>query len=127
MHVVLFDQSIVKILNEYFSNSNEYVESILLASYGFEIQFVNFNIHCREKVFASINGVEYEWDEAPNSGPWGSLGRQRAAKALLKKPNLLSIMFDNGDFIDIQTVEGQYESVIFKFPPVDESFVMEIY
>lgn len=125
--MILFDKSIVELLNDYFSKNEEYVESVLLASYGFNIQFVNFNIHCSERVFASINGSEYEWDDAPNSGPWGALGRQLAKKAALKSSTLLSIVFESGDSIDIETAESQYESVIFNFPPKGDSFVMEIY
>ena len=68
--MILFDNNIVKILNDYITKSDQYVESILLASYGFGIQFVDFNIHCSENVFASINGGAYEWNDAPNSGPW---------------------------------------------------------
>ena len=125
--MILFDNNIVKILNDYIAKSDQYVESILLASYGFGIQFVDFNIHCSENVFASIKGTSFEWTDAPNSGPWGSLGRQKAALVSLKASNLLNITFESGDFIDIQTSERQYESVIFNFPSGSESIKMEIY
>lgn len=125
--MILFNEEIVELLNEYFSKNEEYVESVLLASYGFNIQFLNFNIQCNERVFASIGGDNYEWDDAPNSGPWGALGRQLAKKAALKNPALLSIVFGSGDSIDIETAENQYESVIFTFPPKGESLVMEIF
>ena len=125
--MTLFTENIIELLNEYFAKNNEYVESVLLASYGFNIQFVNFNIQCNERVIASIDEVTYEWQAAPNSGPWGSLGRQVAIKALLKNPSLLSIVFESGDFIDIETKENQYESVVFSFPPENESLVMEIF
>ena len=125
--MILYNEEIVELLNNYFSKSEEYVESVLLASYGFNIQFVNFNVQCNERVFGSIGGKNHEWDDAPNSGPWGTLGRQLAKKAVLKSPTLLNIMFESGDSIDIETVESQYESVIFNFPPKDDSFVMEIF
>ena len=125
--MTLFTENIIELLNEYFAKSNEYVESVLLASYGFNIQFVNLNIQCNERVIASIGEVTYEWQDAPNSGPWGALGRQVAIKAMLKNPSLLSIVFESGDFIDIETKESQYESVIFNFPPKAESLVMEIF
>jgi len=125
--MILFSKEIVELLNEHFSTSEEYVESVLLASYGFNIQFVNFNIQCNERVFASIAGELYEWGDAPNSGPWGALTRQLAKKAVLKNQRILSIVFESGDSIDIETVENQYESVIFNFPPQGESFVMEIF
>ena len=99
----------------------------MLASYGFNIQFVDFNIQCNERVFASIDGLAYKWDDAPNSGHWGALGRQLAKKAVLKNSTLLCIVFESGDFIDIETAESQYESVIFNFSPNGDSFVMEIF
>jgi len=125
--MINFTDEIVELLNDYFSKNEEYVESILLASYGFNIQFVNFNIQCEEGVFARIDGEEYEWNDAPSSGPWGALGRQQAIHAKLKSPSLLSIMFKGGDSIDIETVEGQYESVVFNFPQQGESIVMEVF
>ncbi|NMP04974.1 hypothetical protein HHE94_19945 [Pseudoalteromonas arctica] len=125
--MIEFNEEIVDLLNDYFSKNEEYVESVLLASYGFNIQFVNFNIQCEEKVFATISGKEYEWEDAPNSGPWGALGRQQALSAKLKSPTLLGIIFRSGDSLDIQTAVGQYESVIFSFPPKGKSIVMEIF
>lgn len=125
--MINFTDEIVALLNEYFSKHEEYVESILMASYGLNIQFVNFNIQCEERVFATIGGNSYEWNDAPNSGPWGALGRQVAKAARLKTPNLLSIAFDSGDSVDIETVESQYESVIFNFPPREGALVMEIF
>ena len=125
--MINYDEEIIKLLNSYFSENEEYVESVLLASYGFNIQFVNFNINCEERVFASIGGKAYGWNDAPNSGPWGALGRQRANEAKLTAPNLLRIIFDSGDFLEIETVEGQYESVTFSFPQQGEPFSMEIF
>ena len=125
--MILFKEEIAHLLNEYFSKEKQFVESIQLASYSFNIQFVDFNIQCNERIFASINGKSYEWNEVPNSGPWGSLGRQVARKAILKNPSLLSITFESGDSIDIETVESSYESVIFNFPPQGDKFVMEVF
>ena len=125
--MIKFNEEIVTELNGYFRNSEEFVESIRLASYGFNIQFVNFDIQCEARVFASIDGKKYEWNDAPNSGPWGLLGRQVAKNAELASPTLLRITFDSGDFIELETEEGQYESVIFNFPPKGETIVMEIF
>lgn len=122
-----YSDEIVEVLNRHILDGNEYVESVSLASHGFSIQFVSFDIHCNERVFAWINGARYEWDEAPNSGPWGALGTQRAAAASLKSPTLLSIAFQSGDSLEIETAKGPYESVIFKFPPRDGSVVMETF
>lgn len=123
----LFNEEIVKVLNEYFSNEPQFVESVQLTSNGFNIQFVDLNIQCNERVFASIDDISYEWNDAPNFGPWGSLGWQRGLIAKLKSPSLLSITFESGDSIDIEMVESQNESVIFNFPPQKNSFVMEIF
>lgn len=125
--MILFNEEIVKLLNEYFSKEPQFVESVQLASYGFNIQFVDFTIQCNERVLASIAGEPYEWFDAPNFGPWGALGRQRAVKAKLKSPSLLSITLESGDTIDIETVESQYESVIFNFSQQGNSLVMEIF
>lgn len=122
----LFNEEIVELLNEYFKEL-QFVESIHLASYGFTIQFVDFGIQCCERVFASIDGMSYEWDDALNAGPWGALCRQRAKSAKLMSPSLLSIMFESGDSISIETIESQFESVIFNFPPQGNSLVMEIF
>lgn len=125
--MINFTEEIINILNGYLSKSEEYVESIQLASYGFNIQFVNFSVQCSERLFSQIAGETYEWQDAPNSGPWGALVRQVAKEAKLKAPNLLSITFESGDSIDIETIAGQYESVIFTFPPEGDSLVMEIF
>jgi hypothetical protein len=125
--MILFNEQIASLLNEYLSKGEEYVQSVLLVSYGFNIQFANFNVQCNERVFASIGGESYEWSGLPNSGPWGALGRQVAKRALLKSPTLLSIVFESGDSIDIETVENRYESVIFNFPPKGKTLVMEIF
>ena len=125
--MILFNERIVELLNEYFLKDEEYVESLLLASYGFRIQFVSFDIQCNERVSASIKGVRYEWNDAPNSGPWGALGRQLAKRATLENPALLSIAFQSGDSVEIETVESPYESVVFHFPPQEDSIVMEIF
>jgi len=125
--MILFNERIVAVLNEYFSKNEEYVESVLLASDGFSIQFVSFSVHCNERVFAWIKESRYEWNDAPSSGPWGALGRQLAKTAVLRNEALLGIIFESGDSLDIETVEGQYESVIFRFPPKESAIVMEIF
>ena len=125
--MIVFDQSIVEVLNRYFSENEEFVESILLANYGFNIKFANFDIQSYERVSASISGEICEWNEAPNSGLWGALGRQIARKAVLKDPTLLSIIFESGDSLDFKTKANHYESVIFTFPPEGETIVMEIF
>ena len=125
--MILFNEKIVAVLNEYFSSNEEYVESVLLASYGISVQFVNLSVHCNERVFASIQGIRYEWKDAPSSAPWGALGRQLAKTAVLKHEALLGIVFESGDSLDIETVESQHESVLFRFPPRDNSLVMEIF
>ena len=91
------------------------------------LQFVDFEIHCSERVFASIDGKTYEWDDAPSSAPWGLLGRQLALKSELTSPSLLKIVLQSGDYIEIETVKSEFESVIFQLPPKGETLIMEIF
>ena len=125
--MILFNENIVQILKKYLFNDNEFIESILLSSYGFGIQFCGVNIHCNERVFARINGSVYEWGDAPSSAPWGILGRQKAVDVLLPNPSRLRITLESGDYIEIETVEGQYESVVINLPSSSDSLIMEIY
>ena len=125
--MILFNEKIVDVLNEYFSKNDQFVDSILLASYGFNIRFQDIEIQCNERVFATIDGQTYEWDDSPNSGPWDSLGRQLAKKATLQSSSLLTISFESGDSIGIETKEGHFESVVMTFPPQGESAVMEVF
>lgn len=125
--MILFNEEIAATLNRYFEQEDEFVQSIQLATWGLSIQFNNFSVCCNARVFASIKGKEYEWDDAPNSGPWGALCRQIPEKAVLKSPNVLTIVFISGDSIEIETEEGPYESVIFDFPPQGETLIMEIF
>ena len=125
--MIYFDEKIERTLLKYVYKDPQYVESILLASSGFNIAFTDFNIQCNETVIGYIDKVLYEWDDAPNTAPWGALGRQRAIDVKLQSPRYLRISFESGDYLDIETCESQYESVIFNFPPESESYVMEIY
>lgn len=123
----LFDESIVSTLKEFILNDNQFVDSILLGSYGLAIQFCDVKIHCNERVFAKIGGELYEWEDAPNSSPWGALGRQKVKDIELVSPNILRITFESDDYIEIETVEGQYESVVINFPSNEEQLLMDIY
>ena len=69
--MVLFDENTVSTLRDCMLGKNEFVDSILLASYGFGIQFCDVKIHCNERVFARIGGSDYEWNDAPSTAPWG--------------------------------------------------------
>ena len=125
--MIAYTDRVVELLNPYFLEGNQYVESVLLSSYGLKIQFVSFDIQCNERVSALISGTRYEWNDAPNPGPWGALVRQKAMRSTLKSPFSLSITLESGDSIEIETVEGQHESVIIQFPPREGSVVMEIF
>lgn len=120
-----YNNEIVALLNECFSKSEQYVESVLLASYGFNIQFVNLTIICEDRVFATINGKSYVWDDAPSPHPWGALGRQLAKTAILESDTLLQIHFESGDLIKIETCIHHYESVTFVFHTEDGERVVK--
>lgn len=125
--MLLFNEEIVAILNRYFEEEDEFVQSIQLATWSLNIQFNNFSICCNARVFASIEGKEYEWDDAPNLGPWGALCRQIPKKSMLKSPNLLTVDFISGDSIDFESEEGPYESVIFDFSHKQDTLIMEVF
>jgi hypothetical protein len=125
--MIPYTDQIVELLTRHCVGGEEYIDSVLLASHGLTIKFVEFEIHCNERVVAWIDGTRYEWDDAPNSGPWGALVRQRAQGVSLKNPFWLTITLHSGDSIEIETVEGQYESAVISFPPRDDSIVMEIF
>lgn len=125
--MILFDEKIVDTLNQYFSDNKECIESIRLSSHGLGIEFIHFRVECSEQVHASINGTEYFWKGAPNTAPWGVLVGQTPQKASLTNPNFLTIECANGDCIKIETIEGQYESVVFTFPQQDDCLVMEVF
>ena len=122
-----FNDEIIDLLNTFFSKGEQFVESITLASYGFSIQFVDFTVRCEERVFATIDGKDYVWEDAPSSDPWGALGRQLATSAILEKNSLLQINFESCDLVKVETKEHQYESVIFDFGTKDGALIMEIF
>ena len=125
--MINFNDEIVVLLNTFFSKGEQYVESITLASYGFNIQFVDFTVRCEERVFATIDGKDYVWEDAPSSDPWGALGQQLGTSAMLEKSSLLQINFESGDLIKIETKEHQYESVVFDFGEKDGALITEIF
>ena len=123
--MIHFTPEIVEILKN--DLSDLYIDSVLLSSYGIGFQFCDVNIHCNERVFAKINGELYEWEDAPSNVPWDALGRQQFYDVSLSSPNLLKITFKSGDYIEIETLESQYESVIIKFPSKGEEVIMETF
>ena len=123
--MILFNSNIVETLQE--TLNEQYLDSVLLSSCGIGFKFCDVNIHCHERVIACINGVIYEWNDSPNSAPWGSLVRQQFSFVSLTSPNLLKITLQSGDYIEIKTVENQYESVIFNFPSKGKNIIMETF
>ena len=123
--MILFNQNTPALLAKYLIN--EHVGCVSLASYGFSLQIGDVLITCNERVVASIEGVLHEWGEAPTAAPWGLLLRQQVTDISLVRPDLLRIALRSADYIEIETVEGQYESVIIDLPRRGETIVMEIY
>jgi hypothetical protein len=105
----------------------EHINSVSLATYGFHLQIGDISISCSERVFASIGNTRWTWEEAPSNGPWGMLVRKSVTAVELLSPALLRISLAGGDCLEIETVEGPYESVLFDFPIQGESKIMEIY
>lgn len=123
--MILFKPYIVDVLTS--ALDGLYIDSVLLSSYGLRIQFCDIYIHCNERVIAHINGHTHEWNESPNSAPWGDLVRQKFSDVCLPSPNLLRITLQSGDFFEIETLESQYESVTINFPSKDEKIILETF
>jgi len=123
--VILFNSEIIEILQK--ALNEQYMDSVLISSCGIGFKFCDVNIHCNERVYASINGNNYQWEDSPNNAPWGSLVRQRFSNVSLFAANLLRITFQSGDYIEIESVESQYESVIINFPSNGKEIIMETF
>jgi hypothetical protein len=123
--VILFDEYMVEVLKS--NILNQHLDSVSLTSFGLDFRFCDTSIHCTEHVFAKIEGEIYEWDDAPNSAPWGMLVRQKVQKVLVSSAQILRIVLFSGDYIDIETVEGGYESVVMRFPSREDTHVMVIF
>lgn len=123
--VILFNSNIIDILQK--ALNEQCLDSTLLSSYGIGFKFGEVNLHCHERVIARINGEIYEWDDSPNSAPWGSLVRQQFSDVSLTSPNFLKIALQSGDYIENETVENQYESVIIYFPSTGKEIIMETF
>ena len=52
---------------------------------------------------------------------------QQTKFAALENDTLLTIQFENGDLLQLETRAHQYESVVFTFPPKHGALVMEIF
>lgn len=123
--MILFDKNTPTLLAEHLVN--EHIGAISLASYGLVLQIGDISITCNERVVASIADVVHEWGEAPSGAPWGLLLRQQVVDVDLPRLDLLRIVLQSGDYLEIETVEGPYESVLIDFPRQGETIVMEIY
>ena len=105
----------------------ECVGAISLSSYCFATQIGDISITCNDRVLASIGGATWIWEEAPSNAPWGLLVKQRVASVELTSPSLLRITLEGGDYMEIETVEGPYESVLIEFPSQGDTIVMDVY
>ncbi len=123
--MIPFNEKTPALLAEYLIN--EHVGCVSLAAYGFSLQIGGVSLTCNERVFASIEGVLHEWSETSSAAPWGLLLRQKIADISLTRPDLLRITLQSTDYIEIETVEGQYESVIIDLPRRGDTIIMEIY
>ena len=54
--------------------------------------------------------------------------RQQLSSEILSSPSLLRLTFQSKDYVEIETVEGRYESVIIDFPSKGgDEIIMEIF
>ena len=124
--MILFNKETPELLAKHLVN--ESIGTVSLASYGFHVQAGELSITCNERVFASISSAVHVWDgDNPNGAPWGLLVRQIVVGVSLTKPELLRLSLESGDYLEIETVEGPYESVLVDFPRKGEEIVMAIY
>lgn len=121
----LFDETTAELLRPYLLD--QCIGSLLLTTYGLAIHISDISIHCNERVFVSIEGKDFEWDESPSRAPWGLLVRQIIAGVRLAAPDRLRIDMASGDYIEIETSVNPYESVVIDFPKEDDKLVMEIF
>lgn len=121
----LFDENITILLRPYLLG--QCIDSVLLGAYGLVIQISDISIQCNDRVFAQISGRLHEWADAPSKAPWGKLIRQTVSSISLIAPERLRIGFETGDYVEIESLENQYESVVINFPRQGETHVMEIY
>ena len=105
----------------------EQVGAVSLASYCFAIQIGDISITCNDRVFASIGGATFIWEEAPSNAPWGLLVRQRVSSVEFTSPGLLRITLEGDDYLEIESVKGPYESVLIEFPRQGDEIVMNDY
>lgn len=121
----LFDHSIVELLQQY--AVGEHVAAVVLATYGLDLRIGDASIGCYERVSASIGGDHFSCAGFPCAGPWGLLVGQVVKHVSLQSPTVVRLDMLSGDFIEIETAESDYESVVINLPPQGEALVMEIY
>jgi hypothetical protein len=121
----LFDSTIVEVLESHVVGAH--VESVLLADYSFVLAIGDTSIACYERVNARIQGHDLSCLNAPYAGSWGLLVRQVVRRVALQSPQVIRLEMASGDFIDFETAESLYESVVVTLPPKNETLVMEIY
>ena len=102
----------------------QFIRSVSLATHGFTLEVDDIVVDGKERVFASINGERYEWDEAPNAGPWGLLVGQTINGLSVPDPNRLRIELASGDYVELETVQSRFESVAVQLPSDDGQLVM---
>jgi hypothetical protein len=121
----LFDHAIVDLLQQYVVG--EHVDSVVLATYGFDLRIGDASIGCFERVSMRIGGKVFSCEAFPCSGPWGLLVRQVVKNVSLQSPTIVRLEMVSGDFVELETAENQYESLVINLPPKGEAFVVEVY
>lgn len=121
----LFNHSIVKLLQQYVVG--EHIDSVVLATYGFDLRIGDASIGCHERVSMRIGGKYFSCEDFPCSGPWGLLVRQVVKNVSLQSPTVVRLEMVSGDFIELETTESQYESLVINLSPKGDALVMEVY
>ena len=121
----LFDHAIVELLSRHIIG--RHVDSLVLATYGIVVNVGQLSISCYEHVRIKIEGNLYSCEDFPCAGPWGLLIRQTIKNVSLASPQSIRLDMQSGDFIEIETTESRYESLVIRLPSESEALVMEIY
>lgn len=121
----LFDSAIVDSLKPALVGGC--IDSVLLGTYGMDIVAADVSLHCSELVLARINGVAYQFQNVPSAAPWGLLVRQTITDVEMAAPDRLRLRMESGDQLELHTVEGQYESVVIRYPSPSDQLVMDVY
>ncbi|HMT22627.1 MAG TPA: hypothetical protein PKE20_15515 [Promineifilum sp.] len=85
-----------------------------LGMHDFQLAFAQLHLSATERVVFSISRRSYEWIGGPNEAPVWLLVGQTPTGVSLVNPNCLRLCLTSGDFIELFSKQGPYESLVVK-------------